>query len=188
MNILYTSGYKKRFAKVIRIIDHHQPLSILELCFGDVLIAAHCKKNGIQWTGIDLNKNFVNHAKRKGFNAKSADLTNLTALPKAEICVMVGSFYHFYNNAHNVLSKILEASNKIIISEPVKNLSDQNNLLGRIARISANAGKGNEQFRYNEITLQKLLEEESKTLHFSYKVIDFYKKDIIITIKKNGSN
>jgi len=188
MNILYTSGYKQRFEKVIGIIDHYKLKSVLELCFGDIYIAEYCKINDIEWTGIDLNQEFVDQAKRKGFNAKAADLLSMDILPKADACVIIGSLYHFHNNAHFVLSKMLKASDKIIISEPVKNLSDQNNLLGRIARRSANAGKGNEQFRYNESTLQQLLEEESKKLNFSFKIVDSYKKDSIITIEKNGSN
>ncbi|MGQ0829903.1 MAG: hypothetical protein ACT4ON_16070 [Bacteroidota bacterium] len=188
MNILYVLGYKQRFEKVIKIIEHYKPKSVLELCFGDVFIAEYCKVNGIEWTGIDLNKSFVDNAVRKGLNARSADLLNLSELPKAEVCVIMGSLYHFYTDVHMLLSKMLEASDKIIISEPVKNLSDQKNLLGRIAKRSANAGKGDETFRYTEKTLQKLLEEESKKLNFSFKAIDSYKKDSIITIEKNGTN
>ena len=42
---------------------------MLELCFGDILIASECKKREMQWTGIDLNPTFVNFAIRHGFHA-----------------------------------------------------------------------------------------------------------------------
>ena len=188
MNILYTSGYKQRFKKVINVIDYYKPKSLLELCFGDVFIANYCKSKNIKWTGIDMNDHFVEHAKRKDFNATCADLLSFSELPKADVCVMIGSLYHFHKDTHTLLFKMLQASDTIIISEPVKNLSDKNNLAGRIAKRSANAGKGDEQFRFNEITLKQLLESEAKKLNFNFKIVDSYKKDCIITIKKNGTN
>ncbi len=188
MNVLYTSGYKKRFEKVTHVIEDYKPASVLELCFGDIFVATYCKSKNIAWSGIDANINFVDHAKRKGFDASCIDLLSLTEFPKAEMCIMIGSLYHFHQQAHTLLSNMLKASDTIIISEPVKNLSDQNNLVGRIAKRSANAGKGDEAFRYNQFTLQKMLEEESKKLNFNFKIIDFYKKDSIIAIEKNGNN
>jgi hypothetical protein len=188
MNVLYTSGYKQRFKKVTGIIDNYKPKSVLELCFGDIFIAEHCRSKNIQWTGIDVNENFTGYAKRKNFNATCSDLLSFSELPKADICVIVGSLYHFHKDVDALLSRMLEASDTIIISEPVKNLSDRDNLAGRIAKRSANAGKGNEQFRYNEITLKQMLEEQAKKLNFNFKVVDSYKKDSIIAIKKNGTN
>lgn len=188
MNVLYSSGYKKRFEKVIQIIEDWKPGSLLELCFGDVIIASYCKLNNIKWTGIDCNPTFVKHAIGKNLDAKEADLLKLPEFPKADVCVMMGSLYHFKMEIHSLLSKMLSATDKIIISEPVKNLSDQKNVVGWIARRSANAGSGHEFFRYNQSGLLEALEEESKKLNFSFKVIDFYKKDLIITIEKNGGN
>ena len=82
---------------------------------------------------------------------------------------------------------MLETSNTLIISEPIKNFSERDSWIGAIAKRSANAGKGDEHFRYNETTLPEMLKEESKKLNFSFKIIDFYKKDSIIVIEKNGN-
>ena len=188
MNVLYSSGYKKRFEKVIRVIEDWKPKSLLELCFGDVIIAGYCKLNNIKWTGIDCNQTFVKHAISKNLDAKEANLLTLPEFPKADVCVIMGSLYHFQSDIHSLLSKMLKATDRIVISEPVKNLSDRKNIVGRIARRSANAGSGNEYFRYDESRLIKVIEEESKKLKFNFKVIDSYKKDLIITIEKNGGN
>jgi len=188
MNILYTSGYKNRFKKVITVIKNYQPKSVLELCFGDVFIAKYCTENNIDWTGIDINEHFVRKLKNKGYNATRADLSELIKLPKADICLMMGSLYHFHNETHSILSKMLNAANVIIISEPIKNISDQNNFIGRFAKKSANASKGNEAFRYNANSLEKMLTIESNKLNFKFEIVDFYKKDSIIVIEKNGNN
>ncbi|MBA3704385.1 MAG: hypothetical protein H0W84_00350, partial [Bacteroidetes bacterium] len=153
-----------------------------------IFIATYCKSNNIQWAGIDSNQYFVKYAKNKNFNASCGDISGISELPKADVCLIIGSLYHFHTDIHQLLSGMLKSCNIIIISEPVKNLSDQNNWIGRIAKRSANAGKGNEQFRYNETSLQNMLKEESEKLNFNFKIIDFYKKDSIITIEKNGTN
>ena len=126
MNVLYTSGYRQRFERVTKVIATYKPNSILELCFGDIYIAEYCKSNNISWIGIDSNTNFVNQAKRKGFDGRCIDLLSLSELPKADTCIMIGSLYHFHKDIHLLLSRMLETSNTLIISEPIKNLSDQN--------------------------------------------------------------
>ncbi len=187
MNMLYTSGYKKRFDGIIRILKEYKPKQVLELCFGDVLIAEFCKSNAIEWHGFDSNAYFVRQAKLKGFNADGVDLLSIAKLPEADICIMIGSLYHFHEDIHNTLDKILKSSTKIIISEPIKNLSDQKNFIGWFARKSANAGKGDEQFRYNENSFKEMLREESVKLNFTFTVVGYYKKDIIAVLEKNGN-
>lgn len=188
MNVLYTSGYKQRFEQVERVIENYKPKSVLELCFGDIFIAEYCKSKNISWVGIDSNTNFVSYAKRKGFDGRCIDLLSLSKLPKADVCIIIGSLYHFHNDVNLFLSRMLEMSDTLIISEPIKNLSDQKGLIGWIAKKSANAGKGDEHFRYNQVTLIEMLNKEAQQLNFNFKVISFYKKDIIIVIEKNGNN
>ena len=188
MNLLYTGGYKTRFYKVIKLIKEIKPADILELCFGDIIIAEFCNENNIKWTGFDLNEHFIFKAKSKKFNVKMVDLSAVSSFQKSEICLMIGSLYHFHDEINSLLSKMLSSSKTIIISEPIKNLSDRKNIIGWIARKSANAGKGEVPFRYNEVTFLKMLNEESRKLSFQYTIIDYYKKDIIIAIEKNGKN
>jgi hypothetical protein len=190
MNALYTFGYTERFKKVTQVLDKLHPGSVLDLCFGDTYIADHCKANNIRWTGIDLNEYFVQYAVSKGHHAIQQDLLSSQAFPKADVIVMVGSLYHFHSRVEELFGKMLEAgtSRKIILSEPIKNLSSQGGLIGAIAKRSADAGKGDEMFRYNEASLLSMLEEKSRKLNFSYRIIQHYKKDIIILIEKNGSD
>jgi hypothetical protein len=185
MNILYTFGYRKRLDLVKQRLAQIKPGSVLELCFGDTLLAAYCKRNNISWHGIDANPYFVNAAVKRGFGAVQEDLSARAALPVADVVVMTGSLYHFHANVTGMLKKMLDAAKmEVIISEPVKNLSSQGGVLGFIAKRSANAGKGEEDFRYNESTFMKMLEEKSAELGFTSSVLGRYKKDIIVSLSK----
>ncbi|MEO5600412.1 MAG: hypothetical protein ABIR06_05735 [Cyclobacteriaceae bacterium] len=189
MDILYLGKYKKRFTAVIRQIRSLPPDSrILELCFADIHIAAFCKKEGYHWEGFDINKTFVGLAKSMGFNARCADLTKLEVFPKADVCIMMGSFYHFYPETKLMLRKILNAAEIVVISEPVYNLSNNSGIVGFLARRAANAGKGHETFRFNKQSFITMLEENSVPLGYSIAVIQDVGKDSIVKLIKNESH
>ena len=185
MNLLYGGGYSERFKKIELLLKKLEPSSLLELCFGDTYIAAYCKRNDILWQGVDINLSFVNTAVRKGFSAWQADLSCVTNLPNADVVVMSGSLYHFNEQVHPLLKLILSSSRNFILSEPIKNISSSKGIIGKMGHLLSNAGKGKESFRYDENSLIQMLDRESKLLFFSYEVVDYFKKDILIAIKKN---
>ncbi len=185
MNILYSMHYRKRFKDIINLFSEKDK-NVLELCFGDIYIARECKVRGINWMGIDLNDSFVNHAKDKGFNAIKNDLKKLGEFPYSDACIMSGSLYHFNDDLENLLSKILKATPKIIISEPIVNLSSKKGLIGKIAKILTNAGHGQEIFRFDQNSILNSLEIHKKKLNFTYKVISI-KRDILIEITNEGN-
>ncbi len=180
MNILYSMKYKKRFTDILSLFDNEDK-SVLELCFGDTIIAQECKKRNILWIGFDINKYFVNTAKLKGFNAIQADLATLDSFPKADVCIMCGSLYHFNDDLESLFAKMLKSSHKIIISEPIENISSQKGIIGKISRILTNAGKGDENFRFNQTSIIETLNKYSQIQHFTFKTISI-KRDILIEI------
>jgi hypothetical protein len=79
---------------------------------------------------------------------------------------------------------MLKSSNRVIISEPIKNLSN-NKYLGFFAKKSANAGNagnGEEIFRFSEESFIKILENYKDKLLFSYEIIK-KDRDILVVIK-----
>ncbi len=188
MNVLYTGSYKKRFQLICDAIEKEKPQQVLELCFGDIVVADYCKSKSIQWQGYDLNTNFVEHALKNGFNAKCQDLLAVDEFPINDVTLISGSLYHFTNEQlAQLLKKIVHSTSKLIISEPIINLSDSKGILGYIARRQANAGKGNERFRYNKETFTKKMEEVSKEFNLTLEVLGFIKKDMVIMLRKNGN-
>lgn len=187
MNILYLGKYKSRFDHVINHLRRLPPNSrVLELCFGDIYIANYCKKAGHQWRGIDINEGFVKKARGLGYEADYGDLTVIDKFPSADACIIAGSLYHFYpNETFNILAKMFEAADLIVISEPVLNLSSRRGLLGFIARRAASVGKRNENFRYDSSSLLLMLDKYKSRLNFRVISIQSAGKDSIVTLVKN---
>ncbi|MDD5571391.1 MAG: class I SAM-dependent methyltransferase [Bacteroidales bacterium] len=180
MNILYLFGYRKRFDDITKLLSGSEK-NVLELCFGDIFIAKACKNKGINWTGIDINMNFIKFAQKNGFNAQKNDISEMKSLPAADVCIIVGSLYHFHNETETMLMKMLKSAPRILISEPVKNLSAKKGFIGSISKILTNAGKGSENFRYNEESILKVMDDYKRNFNFTYKIISI-KKDILIEI------
>ena len=188
MNILYGGGYRQRFEQVSKQIkDLPSNSQILELCFGDIYLADYCRKMNYRWKGLDLNRHFIKQAQSLGYDASYADLSTCDRLPKANVCVIVGSLYHFHPNVFPLLSKMASAAETIIISEPVSNLSTKNGIIGFIAKRSAGVGKGHETFRYTPDSFMKMIRESSVQLNYSIVAVNRYKKDLIVKLTKNGS-
>lgn len=157
MNVLYGGRYARRFEPVIELIGRDAK-SVCELCFGDVRIAEHCRERGMEWTGVDLNPAFCESARRAGFRVIEGDLLQADT-PAADAYVMIGSLYHFHDRLPELVEKVFQRTDRWIISEPVRNLSQRDDLLGRIARKSANPGDRQAAFRFDERTLRRALED-----------------------------
>jgi hypothetical protein len=55
---------------------------------------------------------------------------------------------------------------------------------GQFAQIFTNAGKGNEMFRFNEISFIKMLDRFSKKYNVSYTVVSV-DRDILVELKND---
>jgi len=189
MNILYVGRYNDRFRPVIdQIKKLPKNALIVELCFGDTRIAHYCRENGYKWKGIDLNRHFVERAKKLGYDAYFEDLSNMDTVPHADACVMIGSLYHFHAHVFSLLKKMLTAANQVIISEPVINLSSQHGVLGFLAKRSANTGKGEEKFRYNKSSFLSMLKQHSVPLNYSIESVGDIGKDLVVKLIKKEND
>lgn len=186
MNILYRGKYRERFDQIVKHLEALRPDSkVLELCFGDIYIADHCKRIGLEWEGIDLNEKFVKFAKRQGYAAHLNDLIAMDELPKADVCIMAGSLYHFHPDyTFKILKKMFDAANRVIISEPVENLSSRKGILGILAKRAASVGKGHEEFRFDLSSLLLALKKYSTPLHFAIVGVQSIQKDTIVILEK----
>ncbi len=184
MNLLYTGSYRKRFYPITDALKKKAVSSVTELCFGDLVIAEFCKSEGISWKGYDLNAGFVKHACKKGFNAEVADVVSTGSFPEAGAYVVAGSLYHFtVPELEELLLKILSKSKILLISEPVKNLSDEDSITGRLAGYLSRTSRKEKVFRYNTTSLLQTMEKLSVKLKFRYTPIAQIKKDMVLLIE-----
>jgi methyltransferase family protein len=180
MSLLYKGDYYRRFHPVSKLISGK---TVTEICFGDTIIAEYCRKNGIRWTGIDINPVFIDNALKKGFNAVRQDALS-SPFPPADICIICGSLYHFHEDAEKIISKMLACAPLVIISEPVINLSDNKGIIGKLAKASANINGKEHAFRYTKKTLTALLDDLAEKLGFQYQITEQFNKDLILVLKR----
>jgi hypothetical protein len=180
MNILYFGKYLKRFRDIFSLLGDAN--TVLDLCFGDTHIAELCRKHHKQWIGYDLNKSFVDYAVSNNYQAFCKDILNEATFPKSDAVIMVGSLYHFHLNLDELFHKIFQSSSLFIISEPVRNLSSMNGIVGYVAKKSAKVGKGDEAFRFTEQSLIANLELYRKKYQYTYEVISI-DRDMVIKVK-----
>ncbi len=181
LNILYLGKYKKRFQKVCELIEDNVQ-TVNELCFGDIHIAKYCKDNGIEWRGYDLNRTFVSYAKERNFNAHCVNILEFKDFQKVDLFIIQGSLYHFHKNISPLFDQIFLHSKRLIIAEPIKNVSQMIWPFSLIGRKMSNAGNGDEGFRYTQETLEKLVEDYKDK--YNYKIDKYYLgKDMMLDLK-----
>lgn len=170
MNLLYAGQYRRRFQDVLDLLGTDVS-SVCDLCFGDTIIADACRARGVEWTGVDLNRTFCDAASRRGHRVIQESVFTAD-LPRADVFVMAGSLYHFHDRLPEFFDRIWARTNRLILSEPVQNLSSRGGLLGWWARRSANAGEGHQAFRFTETTLVDALGlEQARRPGLNYRVV-----------------
>lgn len=182
LNIIYSGKYNARFKHIIRLIAENDK-EVVEYCFGDIRIAQYCKENKINWRGFDINDAFIDFAKKNNYNAIFQDINKLNVFPKADLSIMIGSLYHFHNNYNEIIVNMVDASKRVIISEPVVNFTSTKGFIGKIAGKLSNAGKGEESFRFNAETFETAISKISIEHNYKYSVISL-NRDMTILIEK----
>jgi hypothetical protein len=184
MNLLYRGRYAERFIQVCSLIRKSDD-TILELCFGDVVVAEYCRQNGKRWIGLDASDAFVAHALKSGFEARKADLLSLDALPNSNVCIMMGSLYHFEAHLPSLFLRIKGASTRFILSEPVKNWTHASGLRGCLAKLLTRTDAQAETFRFTEASLTRALDDLKNVIGFDYRVASVTRDMIVEVVWSN---
>lgn len=180
MTLLYQGRYRERFRRVCELIRPSDK-RVLELCFGDVFIAEHCRRAGASWTGLDCSEEFVASAVRRGYDARRADLLREEALPACDLCVVMGSLYQFHAGLDALFARMKAASSRLVISEPVRNWTHANALLRALARTLTRTDARSETFRFTEDSLRNTLEELGGRIGFTHRVVSVA-RDMIVEV------
>jgi len=134
--------------------------SVVELCCGTgSLYRDHLRQKSIDYCGLDFNGHFVRSMQRRGLNARIINLLE-EDVPSADYIVMCSSFMYFCGHEERVLGKLRRAARRrVIISEPVRNLSQHGfRLLGRGVNALTRAGVGDHTYRFDLESFQRFAE------------------------------
>ena len=154
MLLLYGRHYASRYRAIAELIPDGS--SVLDVCCGPAfLYHRYLRSKNVQYTGLDINANFIARLIRRGGSGQVFDLRSDEPLPSADYVIMQASLYHFLPDATPVLDRMIRAARKqVIVAEPIRNLSDSNSkLLAALGHLFTNPGTSEHRLRFTEHTL-----------------------------------
>lgn len=155
---LYGRHYRARHSVIATLIPPGS--SVVELCCGPgVLYSRHLKGKNVRYLGLDYSPAFIESLHRRGVDAQLRDLRDPDPLPPADYLIMQASLYHFLPAPQGVLERMLAAARaRVIVAEPVRNLTTDHPMLGRLTARATDPGTGAQAARFDEDSLARCLE------------------------------
>ncbi len=169
MRIMYRGSYAERFEAIADSVKVRS--SVLDLCCGPaILYFNYLRKKEVDYTGVDINANFLRFIEQRDGVALNLDIRTIPELPKAETIIMQASLYHFLPNVEEIIDKMLAAaSEQVIIAEPIRNFATNSNpFIAWLARTISNPGTGDQHNRFTETTLDELMKKYQDRVIKSY--------------------
>ena len=157
MRLLYGRHFGSRYRAVADRIP--AGATVVDVCCGPPLLyRRYLRAKGVDYLGIDLNPRPARALAAAGARGMVCDVGRLQELPAAEIVLMQASLYHFLPEPQPLIDKMVAAATRrVIIAEPIRNLSDsRNRLVAWSARRLTNPGDGAPERRFTESTLDQL--------------------------------
>jgi SAM-dependent methyltransferase len=128
MTVLQAGSVKK----MRKIVGKNTSVFEVACGYGRVKRQLH---SSVQYSGIDLNQDFVDYGKKKGIDIKLGDIFDKSKYKKSEIILLCDLVHHLTIKQNKELFKIMEpfAQKKIIIFEPrICTLASKKNIFSRI--------------------------------------------------------
>ncbi|NUO81793.1 hypothetical protein HUU05_17115 [candidate division KSB1 bacterium] len=160
IRLLFGRHFRARYEALAAEIPNSA--QVVDVCAGDCyLYRRFLRKKGVQYLGLELSPHLVRAARAQGVSVEQFDIRQ-DEIPSAEFVVMQGSLYQFLPNVEVAVHKMLAAARrKVIIAEPIRNLSSEDNWLGKASRILTQPDANSPAYagqRFNEQSLQKLFD------------------------------
>lgn len=160
MRMLYGRHFRARYEALAAEIP--AGAHVIDLCAGDCyLYRGFLGKKNVRYLGLELSPQFVRAAEKQGVPVKEFDVWR-DEIPSAEIVLMQASLYQFLPYAEKVVRRMLKAARgKVLIAEPIRNLSSETNMLGKISRMMTKPRADEAEYtghRFDEQSLRKLFE------------------------------
>lgn len=126
LSAFHFGSWGKRYQLMSELIGKNK--KVLDLGCGGGITAKFLDRS-CEYTGIEENPKFVNHARKKKLNIIQGNLFDIN-FPKVDVVVISDVLHHVYPNHEKLLEKSLKAASILIICEPDHNKGALN-FLGR---------------------------------------------------------
>ncbi|PZS08047.1 MAG: hypothetical protein DLM64_13495 [Solirubrobacterales bacterium] len=172
MRLLYGRHYSARMSAVASQVP--TGASVLELCCGPgTLYQRHLRGRTSEYVGLDVNEGFLAGLRHRGVDARRLDLASTSPaepLPPADVVIIQASLYHFLPDAAVLVDRMLAAAReRVIVSEPIRNLSTSGLPgVGLLGRRAADPGVGGHGERFTEATLDELMARYSTRVQAAF--------------------
>ena len=159
MRLLYGRHHDARYRSLAALIPEHA--SVVELCCGPgELYRRHLSSKSVRYVGLDRNPGFIRRVRAAGAMGHVVDVRSCSPLPAADYVLMQASLYQFMPEGSDLIARMLAAARRrVIIAEPIHNLSTSTGPLGPWLARMANPGDGAALDRHDEETLSRLLDQ-----------------------------
>ncbi len=181
MRLLYIGTYHERYEAVARRVP--EGASVVEFCCGcGYLYEKFLAQKHVGYIGVDLLPRMLSRLRKLGVPVIAGDLLSMQT-PAADICVMLGSLYHFHPK-EGVLLGAMARSGRAILLEPVKNHSFDGNPISRwLGQALSYIGDTSSSYRLTPDALDALLAEGGVEVIFDtlilggkYRLVEFRKR------------
>lgn len=156
MRLGYGRGFRERYSAVDALIP--DGAEVLDICAGDCYIYRHyLKKRTVRYSALDESAHFEGLARREGIDFRRMNIEMPVSFPQSDYVLMMASLYQFYPHHLDLLTALTAAAKrKLIITEPVRNLSaSPNPLLKAAGRILTHP----HAHRFSENDMVEIFEE-----------------------------
>lgn len=157
MKMIYGKYYEARYQYIDNIIPENS--SIFEACAGDCyLYKKYLRKKAVSYSCGDIVETFVKEGIANKINISYHNLKT-DPIPPADYIILQASLYQFIPEHKKIVDKLLnKAQKKVIISEPIINLSTSSNpVIKFLAKKSADPGNGEKALRFCENSLDEFM-------------------------------
>jgi SAM-dependent methyltransferase len=122
MRALYGRHFQRRYQALAALVP--PGVSVVDVCAGDCyLYLAQLRLRSVHYLGLDISPQMVAWARRRGVAAREFDVWQ-EAIPPADFVLMQGSLYQFMAQAQHILHRLIAAARcKVLIAEPIRNLT-----------------------------------------------------------------
>jgi len=181
MRLLYRSSYRERYEVVARLVP--EGAKVVEFCCGcGFLYEKYLSRKRVEYVGIDLLPQMVGRLRRLGVKVLVGDLLHMD-LPVGEVCVMLGSLYHFHPDEAEVIDRMARSGRGILL-EPVLNISGSHHwILKLVAKYLSYIGKTSSSYRLESNRLDEVLRRpdlqilsDERVLNGKYRLVQFQKR------------
>src|SRR5262245_45418721 len=109
MRALYGRAYHERYWVAADLVPNGS--HVVDLCCGcGYLFTAFLALRGIAYTGVDLVSTMTRVLRQRPVQLVHGGVLDLATLPIGDICLMLGSLYHFHPREADVLRRMTDSA------------------------------------------------------------------------------